>query len=71
MGEHEVLFIGTDEIIELTHRALRGRCSRRAPCARPLSCSNRNAPRVYNMNDIVNRHKTVTRLYMSPDQAVG
>ena len=70
VGEHEVLFIGTDEIIELTHRALSRQVFAQGALRAAAFILEQERPRVYNMNDIVNRHKTVTRLYMSPDQAV-
>ena len=70
VGEHEVLFIGTDEIVELTHRALSRQVFAQGALRAAAFLFEQERPRVYSMNDIVNRHKTVTRLYASPDQAV-
>ena len=70
VGEHEVLFIGNDEIIELTHKALSRQVFAQGALRAAQFIFEQKQPRIYNMNDIVNQQKTVTHLYTSLNQAV-
>lgn len=70
VGEHEVLFIGNDEIIELTHKALSRQVFAQGALRAAQFIMEQKQPRIYNMNDIVNAHKAVTHLYSSASQAV-
>jgi 4-hydroxy-tetrahydrodipicolinate reductase len=70
VGEHDVLFIGNDEIIELTHKALSRQVFAQGALRAAAFILEQTQPRIYNMNDIVNRNKTVTHLYTDAGQAV-
>jgi len=70
VGEHEILFIGNDEIIELTHRALSRQVFAQGALRAAVFILEQKQPRIYAMNDIVNQHKTVTHLYTNANQAV-
>ncbi|MFZ5974326.1 MAG: 4-hydroxy-tetrahydrodipicolinate reductase [Bacillota bacterium] len=70
VGEHEILFIGNDEIIELTHKALSRQVFAQGALRAAAFIMEQKEPRIYNMNDIVNAHKAVTHLYTDANQAV-
>lgn len=70
VGEHEILFIGDDEIVELTHKALSRKVFAQGSIRAAQFIIKQEQNRVYNMNDIVNQTKTVTHLYADTHQAI-
>lgn len=68
VGEHEVLFLGTDEVIEINHRAYSKQVFA-AGALRIASFMMDKAPGLYDMKDIVTEANLLTHLYTVPDQA--
>lgn len=68
VGEHEVLFLGTDEVIEINHRAYSKQVFA-AGALRIASFMMDKGPGLYDMKDIVTETNLLTHLYTVPDQA--
>lgn len=69
-GEHSVMFIGEDEVVEINHIAQsRQIFSNGAVCAlRYMQCKDKG---LYSMRDIVNESRTVTNLLVETDTAIA
>lgn len=68
-GEHEVYFLGTDEVIEINHRAL----SRRVFAVGALRAARfivGQEPGMYEMRDIILAQDSMTNVYADGDQAI-
>lgn len=69
VGEHQVQFIGNDEIIEITHRAFSKQVfAQGALRAAKFIVGKQNG--LYNMKNVVNEHDVASRLLSLEDQAV-
>jgi len=69
VGEHQVQFIGNDEIIEITHRAFSKQVfAQGALRAAQFIVGKQNG--LYNMKNVVNEHDVASRLLSLEDQAV-
>lgn len=69
VGEHQVLFIGEDEVLEINHIAQ----SRRIFAAGALRAAEyivSRPPKVYSMEDIVAEHNSVTNISREGDQSI-
>jgi 4-hydroxy-tetrahydrodipicolinate reductase len=69
VGEHEVLFAGRDEVVELRHSA----ASRQIFALGALRAARYLAgrpPGLYSMKDMINAASAVTRLYVSDEEAL-
>lgn len=62
VGEHEILFIGPDEVIEIKHSATSRQVFAQGALRAAQFLTNDCKPGMYNMNDIVSTHRTVVRL---------
>lgn len=69
VGEHEVLFIGDDEIVEITHKAYSKQVFARG-ALRAAQYLLTKANGLYSMQNIVTEHDVASRLYTCEDQAV-
>lgn len=68
VGEHQVQFIGTDEIIEITHRAFSKQVfAQGALRAAQFITGKQNG--LYSMENVVNEHNVASRLLSLEDQA--
>lgn len=69
VGEHQVQFIGNDEVIEITHRAFSKQVfAQGALRAAKYLIGKQNG--LYNMKNVVNEHDAASRLLSLEDQAV-
>jgi 4-hydroxy-tetrahydrodipicolinate reductase len=69
VGEHEVIFAGRDEIVELRHSA----ASRQVFALGALQAARflrGRAPGLYSMKEMINAESTVTRLYAGSEEAL-
>ncbi|MGI6161711.1 MAG: 4-hydroxy-tetrahydrodipicolinate reductase [Christensenellales bacterium] len=69
VGEHEVLFIGQDEIVEVTHRA-QTRALFATGALRAVEFLSEQPPGLYSMSDIIAGETSVTRIYTDDSQAL-
>ena len=69
VGEHEVMFIGNDEIVEITHKAYSKQVfARGALRAAQYIAGKQNG--LYNMQNVVTEHDVASHLYTLDEQAV-
>lgn len=69
VGEHQVQFIGNDEIVEITHRAFSKQVFvQGALRAAQYVCGKKNG--LYNMKNVVGEHDAASHLLLMEDQAV-
>jgi 4-hydroxy-tetrahydrodipicolinate reductase len=69
VGEHQVLFAGKDELVEITHAAF----SRQVFAAGAIQAARYLAGKpagFYTMKDMITEHSAVTNLYRSDDEAL-
>lgn len=69
VGEHEVMFIGQDEVVEVCHRAY----SKQVFATGALRAAEYMMPKgpgIYNMQDIMMEKEVISHLYTVDDQAV-
>ena len=69
VGEHEVMFIGQDEVVEVCHRAY----SKQVFATGALRAAEYMMPKgpgIYNMQDIMMEKQVISHLYTVDDQAV-
>ena len=69
VGEHEVSFIGKDEVVSVTHQAFSKRVFAEG-ALRAASYVSGRGPGFYNMENIVTEHSVVSLVTSLPDQAV-
>jgi 4-hydroxy-tetrahydrodipicolinate reductase len=69
VGEHQVQFIGNDEIIEITHRAYSKQVFAQG-ALRAASFMIGKEDGLYNMKNVVNEHDVASHLLLLEDQAV-
>ena len=69
VGEHEVMFIGPDEIVEVSHRAYSKQVFATG-ALRAAAFMMTKSPGIYNMQDVVMEKEVVSHLYTVDDQAV-
>ena len=69
VGEHECYFIGTDEVLEINHRAYSKQIFAQGACRAAVFMKNM-LPGIYSMQDIVNETNPHSRLYATDNYAV-
>lgn len=69
VGEHEVLFVGNDEIVEITHKAYSKQIFARG-ALRAASYVHGKGAGLYNMQNVVTEHDVASHLYTLEEQAV-
>ena len=69
VGEHEALFIGEDEIVEVNHKAYSKRIFVQGALRAAQFMINKQ-PGLYNMQDIVLENDVVSHLYAEDDQCI-
>lgn len=69
VGEHEVMFIGKDEVIEISHRAYSKRVFA-VGALRAAEFMMNKLPGIYSMRDVIMEKNVLTHLYTVEDQAV-
>jgi len=69
VGEHEVMFIGNDEIVEINHRALSKHIFANGAIRAANFIAGRQAG-LYNMSDMITEQNTITNLYSDDNQAI-
>ncbi|MEG1772004.1 MAG: 4-hydroxy-tetrahydrodipicolinate reductase [Clostridia bacterium] len=69
VGEHEVMFIGRDEVFELNHRAYSKQVFAEG-ALRAAKFLLEKQPGLYNMQDIVLDHDVASNIYINDDQAL-
>lgn len=69
VGEHEVYFIGTDEILEINHKALSKQIFATGAIRAAKFIVERPAG-LYNMSDIITEQNTITNVYSNDNQAI-
>jgi 4-hydroxy-tetrahydrodipicolinate reductase len=68
VGEHQVQFIGADEIIEITHRAFSKQVFAQGALRAAQFVTGKQSG-LYNMKNVVNEHNVASRLLSLEDQA--
>ena len=69
VGDHDVYFTGTDEVITISHQAY----SRQVFATGAITAAryvSRQRAGLYNMQDVINESNAVTTIYTVPDQAL-
>jgi 4-hydroxy-tetrahydrodipicolinate reductase len=69
VGEHEVLFLGNDEVIEVSHRAL-SRQVFAVGAVRAAKFIVGKPAKMYEMKDILSHHHVITNMYFDQKQAM-
>jgi 4-hydroxy-tetrahydrodipicolinate reductase len=69
VGEHEVLFLGKDEIIEVSHRAL-SRQIFAVGAVRAAKFIKDKPNKLYEMKDILSQQRVITNMYFDKNQAM-
>ncbi|MCG6930435.1 MAG: 4-hydroxy-tetrahydrodipicolinate reductase [Desulfofustis sp.] len=69
VGEHQVMFAGTDEVLELKHTAF-SRQVFAAGALRAVRFISDKAPGCYSMKDMVAKESSVTSMYASDEEAL-
>lgn len=69
VGEHQVLFIGNDEVVEITHQAFSKQIFARGALRAAMYMIGKGPGR-YNMQNVVTEHDVASHLYTLEDQAV-
>lgn len=69
VGEHECYFIGTDEVLEINHRAYSKQIFAQGALRAALFMADKQ-PGLYSMQDIVLENDVLSNLYATDDQAV-
>ncbi|GAG03443.1 unnamed protein product, partial [marine sediment metagenome] len=69
VGEHEVLFLGNDEIIEVTHKALSRQVFASGAVRAAKFIANKPA-KLYEMKDILSYNNVITNMYLDQNQSM-
>ena len=69
VGEHQVLFAGTDEVLELKHAAFSKQVFA-AGALRAVQFIARKSPGYYSMKEMITEQSTVTNVYASDEEAL-